>query len=181
MIKADDVRDLRTAGPDYSDTEALKAEFGRCREARTPFFLTGDELDRVFRWKLRSQYGRQAIHRARNSESAYRAVTEAVFKIVGPDFEYECALRLGLLVALPGVGVPVASAVLALAEPQRYCVIDFRGWRTVFGEERTAFSIGDYLRYRSKVARVAGDLGWPVQEADLAIWEYDRRRSQRSA
>ncbi len=178
MIKADEVRHLRTASPDYAETEGLKAEFGRCREVRNPFFLTGDELDGVFRWKLRSQYGRPATHRARNSEAAYRAVTESVFKIVGPDFEYECAVRLGLLVALPGVGVPVASAVLALTEPQRYCVIDFRGWRTVFGEERRAFSIKDYLRYRTEVARIAADLGWPIQEADLAIWEYDRRRNQ---
>lgn len=180
MIKAADVHHLRTASPDYAETEALKAEFRRCREARNPFFLTSDELDRVFRWKLRSQYGRQANHRARNSEAAYRAVTEAVFKIVGPDFEYECAVRLGLLVALPGIGVPVASAILALTEPHRYCVIDFRGWRAVFGENRNAFSVGDYLRYRNEVARVAAELGWPVQEADLAIWEYDRRRSGRS-
>jgi hypothetical protein len=87
---------------------------------------------------------------------------------------------MGLLVALPGVGVPVASAVLALTDPERYCVIDFRGWRTVFDEERTAFSIRDYLRYRGEVARVAVNLGWPVQETDLAIWEYDRRRTQPS-
>lgn len=181
MIKADDVRHLRTASSDYAETEALKAEIERCRQVRSPFFLTGDELDRVFRWKLRSQYGRQATHRARNSEAAYRAVTEAVFKIVGPALEYECAVRLGLLVALPGVGVPVASAILALTEPQRYCVIDFRGWRAVFGVDRRVFSISNYLRYRSEVARVAVDLAWPVQETDLAIWECDRRRSQRSA
>jgi hypothetical protein len=90
-------------------------------------------------------------------------------------------IRLGLLLALPGVGVPVASAVLALTEPQQYCVVDFRGWRTVFGEERESFSIADYLRYRAEVARLAADLGWPVQEADLAIWEYDRRRDLRPA
>jgi hypothetical protein len=140
--------------------------------------MTGDELDRVFRWKLRSQYERQAKYRARNSEPAYRAVTEAVFKVVGPTPQYECAVRVCLLVALPGVGVPVASAILALTEPQQYCVVDFRGWRALFEEERTAFSIGEYWRYRNEVARVAVDLGWTVQEADLAIWEYDRRRSQ---
>ena len=181
MIKAHDLRSLRTASPDYAETEALKAEFRARRPERTPFFLTGPELDRVFRWKLRGQYGRQSVQRARNSEDAYRAITEAVFKVVGPEFEYECVVRLGLLSALPGVGVPVASAVLALTEPQQYCVVDFRGWRTVFGEKRESFSITDYLRYRAEVARLAADLRWPVQEADLAIWEYDRRRDLRPA
>lgn len=181
MIKADDIRHLRTASPDYAETEALKAEFRKRRKERSPFFLTAEELDRVFRWKLRSQYGRPERHRARNSDAAYRAVTEAAFKIVESDLAYECTVRLGLLVSLPGVGVPVASAVLALTDPHRYCVIDFRGWRSVFGEDRRAFSITDYLRYRTELARIAADLGWPVQEADLAIWEYDRRRSQRPA
>ena len=149
MIKADDLYSLRTASPDYAETEALKAEFRTRRLERTPFFLTGPELDRVFRGKLRGLYGRQSVQRAKNSEDAYRAVTEAVFKVVGPEFEYECTVRLGLLSALPGVGVPVASAVLALTEQQQYCVVDFRGWRTVFGEKRESFVITDYLRYRA--------------------------------
>ncbi len=83
MIKADDLQSLRTASPDYAETGTLKAEFRTRRLERTPFFLTGPELDRVFRWKLRGQYGRQSVKRARNSEGAYRAVTEAVFKAVG--------------------------------------------------------------------------------------------------
>ena len=177
MIKASDLRSLRTASPDYAETEALKAEFQKRRAERTPFFLTREDLDRVFHWKLRGQYGRQSAQRARNSEAAYRAVTEAVFKVVGPDLEYESAVRLGLLMALSGIGVPVASAVLALTEPQQYCVVDFRGWRAVFEEKKESFSVTDYWRYRAEVARLAADLGWPVQEADLAIWEYDSRRA----
>ena len=86
-----------------------------------------------------------------------------------------------VLSALEGVAVPVASAILALTEPERYCVIDFRGWRAVFGGSQTAFTVTDYLRYRCEVARLAAKLGWPVQEADAAIWEYDRKRSRRSA
>ena len=180
MIKPEELRGLRNASPDYMETEALKAEFRQSRLERTPFFLTGEQLDRVFRWKLRGQYMRQSARRARNSEAAYRTVTEAVFKVVGPEFEYECALRLGLLSALPGLGIPVASAVLALTEPQQYCVVDRLGWRAVFGEKRESFAIADYLRYRAEVSRLAAELGWSVQETDLAIWEYERRRSLRS-
>jgi hypothetical protein len=181
MIKPDDIRQLRTASSDYTETEALKAELRKRRGERKPYFLTGDELDRIFHWKLRSQYGRTQHLLARNSDAAYRAVTEAVFKIAGPDNDYETRVRLALLCALPGVGVPVASAVLALTDPERYCVIDFRGWRTLFDEERASFTIGDFLRYRAKVAQIATALGWSVQETDLAIWEYDNRRGSRES
>jgi hypothetical protein len=174
LAKADSIRHLRTASSEYAETEALKAEFRQRQEERHPFFLTAEELAKIFRWKLRGQYGGQAAFRAKNSDSAYRAVTEAVFKIVESDLAHECAVRLGLLRALPGIGVPVASSVLALTDPQRYCVVDFRGWRAVFGEERTAFSIPDYLRYRTEVAKLAEELGWAVQETDLAIWTYDQ-------
>ncbi len=40
MIKAEDVRDLRTASPDYAATEALKGELAKRRLQRVPFFLT---------------------------------------------------------------------------------------------------------------------------------------------
>ncbi len=42
MIKADDVRHLETASPDYAKTEALKAEFRKGRRERSPFFFTRD-------------------------------------------------------------------------------------------------------------------------------------------
>ena len=31
----------------------------------------------------------------------------------------------------------IASATLALMTPDDYCVIDFRGWRALFSEERS--------------------------------------------
>jgi hypothetical protein len=137
--------------------------------------VTGEELDRVFHWKLRDQYGRQYARRSRNTEAAYRAVTEAVFKVVDPNVQYEAAVRLRLLSALDGIAIPVASAILALSEPQKYCVIDFRGWHAIFGGVRNNFTVGDYIRYHSEVARLASELGWTIQETDAVIWEYERR------
>jgi len=102
-------------------------------------------------------------------------VTRAAFEIAKPDRNYEATVRIGILTALPGVGVPVASAILALTDPDRYCVIDFRGWRAVFDEDRRVFSVRNYRDYLAEVDRLAGQLKWPVQETDLALWEYDRR------
>lgn len=182
-ITADDLRAVR-ASPDYADrpdhveAETIKAAFRARRSERHPFFLTGEELNQVFQWKLRGAHERTAFQRDRNTEFAYRAVTEAVFRIVGPDTEYESVVRLGLLSALAGVGVPLASAVLALTEPDRYCVVDRRGWRAIFGKERESFTPFDYVHYLGEVARLAAELGWPIQETDAAVREYDRRRGR---
>ena len=175
MLQASDIRPLRTAAPDYPEAERLKAVIRDLRATRQPFFLTTADLEPIFRWKLTRQYGRSQEARRGNTDSAYKAVTSAAFTVCEVDSDYEAELRLRILSSLRGIGVPVASAILALVEPDRYCVIDFRGWRTLFHKDRHAFDVAQYNRYRAQIRRLADELSWPVQEADLAIWEYDRR------
>ena len=159
---------------DDDERHALEVAFQDRRAERHPFFLTGEEMNRVFRWKLRGQHERMAAQRARNTEAAYRLVSQAAFQIVGPDLEYEAVVRLGLLTALTGVGVPIASAVLALVEPQKYCILDRHGWRAVFGKERESFTPFDYWSYHQAIARLGIELGWSLRETDLAIRRLDR-------
>lgn len=159
---------------DDAEREAIEAAFRDRRAERHPFFLTGEEMNRVFRWKLRGQHERMAPQRARNTEATYRLISQAVFQVVGPDLEYESVVRLGLLTALTGVGVSIASAVLALAEPQKYCIVDRRGWRAVFGKERESFTPLDYWAYREAIAKLGVELGWTFQETDRAIRRLDR-------
>lgn len=180
MLRASQIAHLRRLSEDYDLTEELKRELRKVWETREPFCLTGAELERIFKWKLRSQYGRQAARRARTTDHIYQLVTRAAFEIERGDWAYEATVRIGILTALPGVGVPVASAILALTQPDRYCVIDFRGWRAVFGVDRRSFSVANYLEYVAEVSRLARELGWPIQEADLALWEHDRRENSRS-
>lgn len=175
LITARQIRPLRTAAPDFEDTEQLKKTMKGLRKKRHPLFLTARDLEAVFRWKLGSQYGRQKTLRGSNSDSTYRAVTRAAFAVKSDDRDNELVVRTGVLVALRGVGVPVASAILALADPDSYCVIDFRGWRAAYGELRRDFSIPQYRRYRNDVTALANRLRWSTQETDLAIWELDRR------
>ncbi len=174
MITASQLVRYRRSSEDYEWTERLKERFRRLRRERNPFYLTRSELDEILRWKLRGQYERQRWRWAANTEDVVRVVTRAAFEIAHPDKEYEVELRIGILCTLRGVGVPVASAILALVLPEKYGVIDFRVWRRLFGEEKRDFSIRDYKRYLREVRRLAAELGWPVQEVDLAIWAYDR-------
>jgi len=165
---------LKSLGPvSDRETEGLKKRFARLRAERGAFFLTKSEFDEVLRWKLRGQIGRQRSRRAGNTDELIRAVTGLALSLCHEDKDYELELRLGILCSLRGVEVPVASAILALVSPEEYAVIDFRGWRQIFGEERTSFSISDYKRYLAKIRELARELGWQPQEVDLAIWEYD--------
>jgi hypothetical protein len=176
MVRADDIRALKTAVDDYAYTERLKADLCLLREKRKPLFLTRDDLDPIFMWKLGGQYHRVKRHLGKNSDRAYEIITKAAFSINESDWKLEADLRLGVLTSLHGVGVPVASAILALTEPERYCVIDFRGWRAVFDEEKREFDNEAYIGYSARIKELAQDLGWSAQETDAAVWEYDRRR-----
>lgn len=181
MITAAQLIPYRTSGDDYDRTEYLKGQFAKLRQERVPLYLTLDEFDKILRWELRGQYGRQRESRNVNTDGVIRTVTMAALSLPHPvDDDYETELRVGVLCALRGVGVPVASAILALVFPEKYAVIDFRGWRQVFGEEKTTFSVSDYKRYLREVRRLALELGWSVQEVELAIWKYDRINGRKS-
>jgi len=174
MITAAQLTPFRTFSDDYDQTERLKRQFAVLRRERVPLYLMLAELDEILRWKLRGQFGRQRERRRLNTDEVIRTVTMAALSLTHPDEDYETELRLGLLCTLRGVGVPVASAILALVFPEKYAVIDFRGWRQLFSERRTTFSVSDYKQYLGKLRRLACELGWSLQGVDLAIWEYDR-------
>ena len=179
MITAAQIAPLRKQQIDYSETEQLKAKLAQLRIERQPLYLTATEFEEILQWKLGQQIGRQRDKRAANTDEIIHAVTGLALTITHPDKEYELELRVGILCSLRGVGVPVASAVLALVFPEEYAVIDFRAWRQIFGEEQPTLFIPEYKKYMREIRRLADELGWPMQEVDHAIWEYDRRNSSK--
>jgi thermostable 8-oxoguanine DNA glycosylase len=177
MIPTSLISPLRRRQVDYADTERLKAKLRRLRRERRPFHLTAADFEEILRWKFGRRAARLRSRRAANTGRVIRAVTGAALSLSHPDEEYEQELRLRLLCSMRGVSVMVASAILALSFPDRYAVIDFRVWRQLFGEQRYHFTASHYRRYMRAMRPLAKRLGWPVQEVDHAIWEYDRRRS----
>ncbi len=174
MITVAQIASLRGQEIDYDQTEKLKTKFARLRSERIPFYLTASEFEEILQWKLQKQIGRQRHMRVPNTDEIIRAVTGLALTITHSDKEYELELRVGLLCTLRGVGVPVASAVLALVFPEEYAVIDFRVWLQIFDKDKSTLLIPDYKKYMRQIRLLADELSWPVQEVDHAIWGYDR-------
>jgi len=175
MIIASQIAPPSHQQSDSTDTKQLKANLAQLRLERQPFYLTSTDFENILNWKLGQQIGRQRAMRSANTDENIRKITGLALTITHDNKEYELELRINILCALRGVAIPVASAVLALTFPNEYAVIDYRVWRQVFGEEKTAFSLPDYKRYVNEIRRLAKELNWPVQEVDHAIWEYDKR------
>jgi hypothetical protein len=123
-------------------------------------YLDLNDFDRILRWKLRQQYRRQKSLRSKNTEKIIKKITALALNITHEDKDYELELRFKLLITLRGVEVPVASAILALCFPEQYAVIDFRGWRQVFGAEKRYFTLNDYKQYLKDIKGLATQLGW---------------------
>jgi len=175
------VLELISRADDDDETKRLITKFAELKKMREPFFLKMDEFDEILHWKLRSQYHRQHRNINRNTEDLIREVTKAAFSIESTDVESEIALTLKTLIKLHGVEVPVASAIMTLCYPEKYCVIDFRGWRQVFGKEKeyASYSTKDYIKYWSIIKQKADEFGITPQQIDMAIWQHDIEGSRR--
>ena len=173
MIRAKDLIPLRGFSSDMAETNRLLEKFRTKWKDACSVYLTYSELDEVMKWKLRGQYGRTVRYRQGLTDETVRTVTKAAFGIRLQEKSLELRMRIGVLTVLPGVGVPVASAILALVDPETYGVLDFRAWRQVFPNKQVDYSASGYLRYMQKIWPLVDELQWTAQEVDLAIWQYD--------
>lgn len=174
-MKCSDLVPLKHANRGMKAIEDMLSYFNNAKQSRKDFYLTLNELDSIFRFKLGKQYGRSKELRKLNTDDNVRKITALAFSIKHIDKEYEIEMKLKLFMMLSGVGLPVATAILTLIYPKEYAIIDFRNWRQLYGEKRHAYSIKDYIEYLSKIKLCAKELGWTVQQVDAAIWELDKR------
>jgi len=61
------IKELIQRADDESETKRLTEKFKRLKKERNEFYLTLSELDEIFKWKLRSEYGRQTKQRNLNT------------------------------------------------------------------------------------------------------------------
>jgi hypothetical protein len=102
-----------------NEDEGTATLIRRLRTARRRGYLTPSELEAVCYWKS----ARAIRHIRANSAAQIRTATRSALRTRSE------RVRLEALLALRGVSVPMASAILMLLDPRRYGVIDIRVWQ----------------------------------------------------
>ena len=161
----------------HQEATTLIRHFEEAWEMRDPMHLTLSDMDRVLQFKLRGQIGRQRALRATTEEQVLRRVTALALTINTRPDTYLTEIRVRTLCVLRGIGVPVASAILALVFPQQYAIIDRRNWRILTGITKTSFTVPDYLRYLAHLRGLAENFGFTPQQIDVALWQKDVERT----
>lgn len=167
----DQIKALLKDALSTTTTQELLVMIEAIKRTRDPLFLSLDELDRIFHWKLRRQYGRQQSKRSLITDENAKLITQAAFSFTNENGRLEIKSRINILAVLPGVGVPVASAILALVFPESYGVIDTRNWKVLYGEDKSYFTPNNYISYLTDLWALAHKWGFTVQQIDLALWK----------
>ncbi|HJQ71324.1 MAG TPA: hypothetical protein VKA70_20265 [Blastocatellia bacterium] len=93
--------------------------------------------------------------------------------------------RVELLTKLKGVGVPTASAILTLTDPQDYGVIDIRVWQVLYHYGAVAtrasgvgFSSENWLEFLERLRYWARKFNVSVRDVERALFEHHRENQE---
>jgi len=134
-------------------------------------YVRRDELRGIAQWKS-----------PRRAELVEDNPNDVVEKVTGLALNLRTAYpdyAVNLLTILKGVRVPTASAVLAVADPYHFGIIDVRAWRTLSQwqperfpwKESSAFSDKEFVRYLKTIRELARSSGLSCREVDMALWQ----------
>lgn len=147
----------------------------RLRPARERGHLTYDEFFAICYWKEPRQ--RMRRHWQRNSEPLDEPpIVQLTRRALATSDE---RARIETLLGLHGVGIPVASAILTILEPERYGVIDIRAWQVLhhYGAVSTnpdgrGFSIDEWLNYIGVLRDWAEHLAVSARRIEHTLYLY---------
>lgn len=114
-----------------------------------------------------------------NSSAEIRRVS---IKVFAADSEKE---KIELLTSLKGVGIPTASAILTLTDPQDYGVIDIRVWQLLyrFGAvttrpSGTGFSFDNWLEFLERLRYWARRFNLSARDVERALFEHHKENQE---
>lgn len=178
-----------------------KNEFGDWKADSDPLFgsistaiqsrgrISVDELQKISQWKLQGRRNDSNIKQ--NNASDVKQQSRTAFQASGD------AEAIDALTRLSGVGVPIASTVLTVAEPSQYAIIDYRGLRGLGAvkseiveptEYATYAEFLEYFRtyltkseayefYMKYIREIAEAEGLSARHVDMALWTLDKELS----
>ena len=160
-------RELRTE--EHAATAALIRRLAHVKKAGR---FTRGEFLAMCRWKS----PRSRRHYERNTAAAIRRASIAALATRSE------RARMTRLVALSGVSVATASAILTLIDPRRYGVLDIRCWqllfhiRSVAGNERgRAFTVSQWEQYLARLRGHARAMGVSARMIEYTLFHCHRK------
>ncbi|CAN0431863.1 unnamed protein product [Phaeothamnion confervicola] len=123
----------------------------------------------IFEWKTRGR-GRSRLYE--NSDGEIVDALSLALKANTP------RSSIAVLRGLHGVDVPVASAIMAMMQPNVHTVIDFRALEAL-SYDGTYNQIAFYLRYRCYCVELSRRWGLSLRELDRALWQWSSEESKR--
>jgi hypothetical protein len=158
--------------PVFAETQALKKSIHLSVFSRDTPYINAQELDKIVAWKLDSQYPRSRDLRSLNLDDVVIPISRACLAVSSLNSDYSLDLKVKILSTLRGIATPLASAVLALVEPEKFGVIDSVLWRFLTGQDKQAFSTSDYKNFLTRIQELSKLTGLSIQEAEHALWIY---------
>jgi hypothetical protein len=128
-------------------------------------YLTKDDLIEIGAWK--SPRIRSRI--ASNDDAFVREVTKIALSMP------QERLRLHVLLALHGVGWPVASVILHLCHKDRYPILDFRALWSVSAEVPNYYTFEFWEAHTAFCRKTATAAGVSMRDLDRALWQYSKQ------
>lgn len=129
-----------------------------------------EEFDTVYRWKSPRSFGKTASLDDEQIANATRTAFE----------QSDEEGRMDALLTLDGVGVPVASTLLAFAFLGDYPILDWRALESLgYTRQRTQYPTPFWLEYLQACREVAQRCGLDLRTLDKALWQLSRERNGR--
>ncbi len=154
---------------EYPPTAAL---IGRLAHVKRDGRFTRGEFLAMCRWKS----PRARLHYERNTAAVIRRASAAALAARSE------RARIEVLIALPGVSVATASAILTLIDPLRYGVLDIRCWQLLFhirsvagNESGRAFTIPQWEQYLTRLRGHARALGVSARMVEYTLFHCHRK------
>ena len=101
------------------------------------------------------------------------------------------------LTLLKGVGIPMASAILTVIFPEDYCVVDYHACKAlawlaakydiedyptisnILENLRNNFVLDTYTDYLRLIRKVAKEYNLSARKVEMALWAFDRTKTQK--
>jgi hypothetical protein len=133
-------------------------------------FLTKEQLLTLGRWKS----NRITHHLVKNSENLVQETTTLALATK--------SIRLApqILMAMDGVGLPMASSILHWFHKDVYPILNFRALWSMGIEMPRVYSLGFWESYVIQWREVQTEWGCEKRDLDRALWQYSKEHQPQS-